>query len=146
MVQPLSVPPLPTLDALREAVQPLAGQQANIRAAVTGGVSVRDLQTLAGVVLGLIEHVEALQAVASPATTNQPEKGLEAMPVQEIQVAIVAETTTAIDHTGHGIQLPAGAYEFVDIDGAEDRGVGYVIGPDRALVCIELSDPAITFE
>jgi hypothetical protein len=58
-------------------------------------------------------------------------------------IATVTAPTTALAHTGHRIQLPAGRYEFVDIDGAADRGVGY-IKVDGTLMCIDLCDPNIT--
>ena len=58
----------------------------------------------------------------------------------------VKTETTALAGTGRGFRLPAGTYELVDIDGAAERGVAYVKGPDDwALVCIDLHDPNIDF-
>lgn len=60
------------------------------------------------------------------------------------KTATVSAETTAIHHTGRGCRLPAGIYEVVDIDGAADRGVTYLSGPeDGALVCVSLTDHRI---
>ncbi|GAA2623946.1 hypothetical protein GCM10010399_64110 [Dactylosporangium fulvum] len=63
------------------------------------------------------------------------------------KTATVTAETTAIHHTGRGFRLPAGTYEFVDIDGAVERGVAYLAGPeDGALVCVSLTDHNIDFK
>lgn len=60
------------------------------------------------------------------------------------QRAIVNAPTVAIAHTGHAAGLPAGSYEVVDLDGVGE-GVTYIKGPHGGdLMCINLSDPAIT--
>lgn len=58
--------------------------------------------------------------------------------------AIINTATTALHHTGRGVQLPAGSYPVVDIDGAADRGVLYVTGPDGNLIGLNPTDPAVT--
>jgi hypothetical protein len=64
-----------------------------------------------------------------------------------VKTATVSAETTAIHHTGRVWKLPAGVYEVVDIDGAEERGVAYVTGPeDGALVCVSLTDHRIDFK
>lgn len=61
------------------------------------------------------------------------------------RTATVSETVTALAHTGRGVELPAGVYEFVDIDGAAGRGVGYILVGGQ-LTCIDLDDPNISIE
>jgi hypothetical protein len=61
-----------------------------------------------------------------------------------IRFATVAQTTTAIAHTGRGVYIHPGRYEVVEIDGAEVRGVTYVKSTAGTLVCIDLDDPHIT--
>jgi hypothetical protein len=61
------------------------------------------------------------------------------------RTAVVHTDTTAIAHTGRAFTLPAGEYPVVDIDGADERGVRYLDGPDDALVCVSGSDPNITY-
>lgn len=61
------------------------------------------------------------------------------------KVAIVSADTAAIAHTGRGRVLPAGRYEAHDIDGAAERGVVYLTGPDGDLVCISAQDPNVTY-
>ncbi|MER7280560.1 hypothetical protein ABT369_39585 [Dactylosporangium sp. NPDC000244] len=64
-----------------------------------------------------------------------------------MRTATVSAETTVIHHTGRGCKLPAGTYEVVDIDGAADRGVAYLAGPeDGALVCVSLTDHLIDFK
>jgi len=59
-------------------------------------------------------------------------------------LAILNEQITGIAHTGRGYALPAGAYQVVDIDGAEE-GVTYIKGPDGGkLVAIPTTNPAVT--
>jgi hypothetical protein len=60
-------------------------------------------------------------------------------------LAILNEQITGIAHTGRVAELPAGAYEVVDIDGAADRNVAVVRGPDGLLVTISADDPHATF-
>ncbi len=63
-----------------------------------------------------------------------------------MKVAHVSTETTALAHTGRGFKLQPGTYEFIDIDGAADRGVAYVKGTDDgALVCVSLTDRNIHF-
>lgn len=59
------------------------------------------------------------------------------------RTATVSKPVTALAHTGRGIELPAGSYEFVDIDGAAEQNLGY-IKVRGLLTCIDLTDPNIT--
>jgi hypothetical protein len=62
------------------------------------------------------------------------------------RTAIVSKDTTVLAGAGHGCTLPAGRYAVVDIDGASERGVAYLEGPDGgALVCVNTVDPNITY-
>lgn len=61
-----------------------------------------------------------------------------------MKTATVSAETTAIAHTGRGFKLQPGVYPVVDIDGADERGVAYIEGPDDgALVCVSLTDHLI---
>jgi len=60
-------------------------------------------------------------------------------------LAISPNPISGIAHTGRPVKLPAGAYEVVDIDGAADRNVAVVRGPDGLLVTISAGDPHTTF-
>ncbi len=61
------------------------------------------------------------------------------------RLAITDEPTTALHHTGHGFTLPAGTYEVVEIDGADDDRIVYITGPDGDLCGLNPHDPAVTF-
>lgn len=59
-------------------------------------------------------------------------------------IAVVSEPTQALSHSGCGCLLPAGEYEYVDIDGAD--GVRYLHGPDSGdLICVAYPDPNINY-
>jgi hypothetical protein len=61
------------------------------------------------------------------------------------RIATVTEETVALAHTGRGVQLQPGRYPVVEIDGAAERRVAYLEGPDGgALVCVSLVDPHVT--
>lgn len=61
-----------------------------------------------------------------------------------MKTATVSAETTAIAHTGRGFKLQPGTYTVVDIDGAAERGVAYLEGPDDGkLVCVALTDRLI---
>lgn len=57
--------------------------------------------------------------------------------------ATVSAETTAIAHTGRGFKLQPGNYEVVDIDGADERGVAYVVSTQGTLVAVSLTDHLI---
>lgn len=58
--------------------------------------------------------------------------------------AIVHTPTVGIAPNGHPASLRAGSYEVVELDGVGD-GVTYIKGPDGGdLMCINLTDPAIS--
>lgn len=65
----------------------------------------------------------------------------------EPRYATVSATTRAIAHTGQGIDLEPGRYTVCEIDGATERGVYYLHGPDDgALVAVSRTDPKVTVE
>jgi hypothetical protein len=59
------------------------------------------------------------------------------------KTATVSAETTAIAHTGRGVKIQPGVYEVVDIDGAADRGVAYVVSGQGTLVAVSLTDHRI---
>lgn len=60
-----------------------------------------------------------------------------------MKFATVSAETTAIAHTGRGVKILPGEYEVIDIDGAADRGVAYVVSTQGTLVAVSLTDHLI---
>lgn len=56
----------------------------------------------------------------------------------------VTVPTTALAGTGHAFTIPAGTYQLVPIDGAEE-GMAYIQGPD-GLCAVSRSDGNIRFD
>lgn len=57
-----------------------------------------------------------------------------------MKTATVSAETTAIAHTGSAVKILPGSYEVIDIDGAAERGVAYVVSAQGTLVCVSLTD------
>jgi hypothetical protein len=61
------------------------------------------------------------------------------------KIAVVTVHTSALKGSGHGFVLLAGEYEAVDIDGAEERHVQYLMTEAHGLVCVPANHPNIGY-
>jgi hypothetical protein len=56
---------------------------------------------------------------------------------------VSAKTTARSSANGKPVKILPGRYEVVDIDGAADRGVAYVVSTAGTLVAVSLTDHLI---
>lgn len=66
------------------------------------------------------------------------------MSTEAKRIALVAEQTVCITGSGRGGRVEPGAYQVIEIDGAEDRGVVYIQVAGK-LVALSATAPKVTY-